>query len=114
MSTMRNSINNIVALAASTDKASFAKTPQGYQQRNEACLAQLCFHENVDVRKAVANLPLLRDKFVLAMYERETVADVKAILAPRAEDAMSKSDKYASTIEAQAATIDDLRRQLES
>ena len=94
MSTMKQYAKNLLELRNLTNKdEDFEKSPQGYALRERACLVQLCLHENKIVRKAAAELPILRDMFVIAMYEQEEDKKIKASLKPRYLDAITKENQ---------------------
>lgn len=90
MATMKENVAKLVALANVTDKTEFPKTPRGYIQRLNASMIQLCLHTDPIVRTACATSPLLRDMFVIAMFENEQDAEIKTILEPRYLEACSK------------------------
>lgn len=82
----------LLMLRGVKDTKAFSVTPQGYAQRNEACLIQLATHTNNVVRRAVAELPLLRDMFVRAMNSLEESKAIKAILQAKMEVLSTKED----------------------
>lgn len=96
-----------------TSTDDFQKTPRGYQLRERAALVQLCLHPNPVVRMAAAELPVLRDMFIVAMFEQESNADVKAVLEPRYLEAISKEDERQAELEAKDSEIASLKEQLQ-
>lgn len=109
---MKQNIEKLLSLLKLTSKDKFAKTPNGYSMRERACLLQLCLHKNKVVRLAAAELPLLRDMFIVAMYELERDKAVKLILEPKFEAAVSKRQQYSNTVATQADEIKELKRKL--
>ena len=104
---------NFTALTLLTDADDFAKSPQGYNKRSEALIAQLAVSTDPKVRAAVASHPLLRDKTVKAMYGVETDKKIKDILEPRVIACSGKKSAKADLIiQAQDKQIADLRAQL--
>ena len=112
MSTMKENVAKLVATVEMVSKEDFPKTPRGYSQRTNATLAQLCFHADPVVRLACATAPLLRDMFVIAMYERETDAEIKGVLEPRYIDACSKEQARDAELDAAKAEIESLKAAL--
>jgi len=110
--TMSNSVANLNELFQVTDPSSFKKDPAGYERRNKATLIQLCLHPDKTVRMACATSPLLRDMFVVCMYQQEQDSEIKQVLEPRYLACMTKQDQYAQTIDAQKAEIEHLRAEL--
>ena len=106
---MSNSVANLNELFQVTDPSAFKKDPAGYERRNRATLIQLCLHPDKTVRMACATSPLLRDMFVVAMYQAEQDSEIKLALEPRYLACMTKQDQYAQTIDAQKAEIESLR-----
>ena len=90
----------------------FEKSPQGYALRERACLAQLCMHANKTVRRAAAELPILRDMFVIAMYEREDDKKIKSLLHDRYIAALDKESSRDIELEAAQAENTLLKQQL--
>ena len=115
MASMKEHVANLMKLVTVTDKEEFVKDPQGYNKRNDACLIQLGTHKSAAVRLAVAKLPLLRDKFVLGMFPKETNKEVKAALEPKYLAACTKQDRFEDqqkTIKSQKNIIAELRKEL--
>lgn len=95
-------------------KNDFPKTPAGYARRERAALVQLCLHESKAVRKAAAQIPCMRDMFIVAMYENETDQSIRKLLEPQYQAALSKSDKRDSELEGANREIERLKAQLKA
>ena len=104
---MKQHVEKLVTLLDVTDKAMFAKNPSGYTKRAHATLLQLGMHKDPVVRMAVAQNPLLRDMFVVAMYEAESDDDIKAVLESRYQSALSKADQRDAEHQAEIKEKDD-------
>jgi len=109
---MKQHVDKLLQLIGIDDVAVFPKTPRGYSQRERASLLQLCLHKDATVRMAAAKSPLLRDMFVVAMYEAEKDADIKKVLEPRYVQALSKDQQRESEIDSLQSQVNELKAQL--
>ena len=111
---MKQHVDKLLQLVEVTNVAAFPKTPRGYQQRERASLLQLCLHPNPIVREAAAQSVLLRDMFVVAMYEAETDESIKSLLEVRYRSALSKEQQRESEVDSLKSRVEDLLAQLKS
>lgn len=107
-------IVKLLSLLKLTSKDKFAKSPNGYAMRERASLLQLCLHPSKIVRLAAAELPLLRDMFIIAMYEQEKDKGIKAVLQPRFEAAVSKHQQRANEVATLTGQVAELRKLLKA
>ena len=111
---MKQYVGKLIELLTVTDPNVFPKTPRGYAQRERASLVQLCMHVDKTVRMAAAHSPLLRDMFIVAMYESESDRDVKDVLEPRYLTALSKAEQRESEIVCLQDENESLKAQLKA